>query len=78
MPPCDDALKLDTTNVKALYRRATLLYQKNQFDDAIKDLDDAGRLTPEDRAVRKLRGRVDQEIAKQKTKEKTMAQKMFG
>lgn len=78
MPPCDDALKLDTTNVKALYRRATLLYQKNQFDDAIKDLDDAGRLAPEDRAVRKLRGRVDQEIAKQKTKEKTMAQKMFG
>ena len=78
MPPCDDALKLDTTNVKALYRRATLLYQKNQFDDAIKDLDDAGRLAPEDTAVRKLRGRVDQEIAKQKTKEKTMAQKMFG
>lgn len=78
MPPCDDALKLDTTNVKALYRRATLLYQKNQFDDTIKDLDDAGRLAPEDRAVRKLRGRVDQEIAKQKTKEKTMAQKMFG
>jgi peptidyl-prolyl isomerase D len=78
MLPCNDALKLDTTNVKALYRRATVLYQKHKFDDAIKDLDDAGRLAPEDKAVRKLRGRVDQEIAKQKKKEKIIAQKMFG
>jgi choline-sulfatase len=76
MLPCDDALKLDTTNVKALYRRATVLYQKHKFDDAIKDLDDAGRLAPEDKAVRKLRGLVDQEIAKQNKKQKAMALKM--
>ena len=78
MLPCDDALELDTTHVKALYRRATVLYHKHKFDDAMKDLANAGRLAPEDRVARKLRGRVDQEIAKQKKKEKIIAQKMFG
>ena len=78
MKSCDDALVLDGMNVKALYRRATVLYQKRKFDDAARDLDEAGRLAPEDKAVKKLRGLVDQQMAKQKMKEKAMAKKMFG
>ncbi|KAL3771140.1 hypothetical protein ACHAW5_009924 [Stephanodiscus triporus] len=78
MQSCDDALKLDGTNVKALYRRATVLYQKRKFDDAVRDLEEAGRLAPEDKAVKKLRGLVDQQMAKQKKKERAMAKKMFG
>ncbi|KAL3806626.1 hypothetical protein ACHAXA_010814 [Cyclostephanos tholiformis] len=78
MQSCDDALKLDGTNVKALYRRATVLYQKRKFDDAARDLKEAGRLAPEDKAVKKLRGLIDQQMAKQKKKEKAMAKKMFG
>ncbi len=78
MQSCDDALALDATNVKALYRRATVLYQKRKFDDAARDLEEAGRFAPEDKAVKKLRGLVDQQMAKQKKKEKAMAKKMFG
>lgn len=75
---CNDALKLDETNVKALYRRAQCLYQKREFDDAVKDLKKAEDLSPEDKAVKKLRRLVDGQMAKQKKKEKAMAQKMFG
>mmetsp|Transcript_28544 Transcript_28544/g.60504 ORF Transcript_28544/g.60504 Transcript_28544/m.60504 type:complete len:748 (+) Transcript_28544:113-2356(+) len=75
---CDEALRLDAANVKALYRRATVSYQKRKFDDATEDLKEAERLAPEDKAVKKLRKLVDGQIAKQKKKEKAMAKKMFG
>ena len=75
---CNDALKLDEANVKALYRRATVLYQKKKFDDATRDLKEAEKLAPDDKAVKKLAKLVDQQIAKQKKKEKAMAKKMFG
>lgn len=75
---CDDALKLDGKNAKALYRRATVLYQKRKFDDAMRDLVKAEKEAPENKDVKKLRGLVDQQITKQKNKEKAMAKKMFG
>jgi len=75
---CNDALKLDETNGKALYRRATVLYQKRKFDDAIKDLKKAEKLAPRDKAVQKLRKLVDQQVEKQKKKEMAFAKKMFG
>eukprot|EP01082_Thalassiosira_pseudonana_P005183 g4728.t1 g4728 contig16:169977-171020(+) len=75
---CNEALKLDETNVKALYRRATVLYQKRKFDEAVKDLKEAEKQAPEDKAVKKLRRLVDQQVARQMSKEKAMAKKMFG
>eukprot|EP00578_Thalassiosira_sp_NH16_P020580 CAMPEP_0181097932 /NCGR_PEP_ID=MMETSP1071-20121207/11839_1 /TAXON_ID=35127 /ORGANISM="Thalassiosira sp., Strain NH16" /LENGTH=777 /DNA_ID=CAMNT_0023180459 /DNA_START=18 /DNA_END=2354 /DNA_ORIENTATION=- len=75
---CNDVLGLDGKNVKALYRRATVLYQKRKFDDAMKDLKEAEGLSPEDKAVKKLTRLVDQQMVKQKKKEKAMAKKMFG
>ena len=75
---CDEALALDAKSVKALYRRATVLYQKRKFDDAASDLKEAGALAPEDKAVKKLQRLVDQQRANQKKKEKAMAKKMFG
>jgi peptidyl-prolyl isomerase D len=75
---CNEALSIDTTSVKALYRRATVLYQKRKFDEASKDLDEAEKLAPEDKAVKKLRLLVERQLSKQKAKEKAMAKKMFG
>jgi len=75
---CNDALKIDEKNTKALYRRATVLYQKRKFDDAVKDLVQAEKLVPDDKAVLKLRKLVDQQLAKQKKKEMAMAKKMFA
>ena len=75
---CNEALKCDATSVKALYRRATVLYQKRKFDEASKDLDVAEKLAPDDKALKKLRVLVEKQVAKQKAKEKAMAKKMFG
>ena len=75
---CNDALKIDEKNTKALYRRATVLYQKRKFDDAVKDLVQAEKLAPDDKAVLKLRKLVDQQLTKQKKKEMAMAKKMFA
>ena len=78
MQSCDDALKLDSKNTKALYRRASVLYQKRKFDDAMRDLVKAEKESPGNKDVKKLRGLIDQQLIKQKNKEKAMAQKMFG
>ncbi|KAL7469634.1 hypothetical protein ACHAXS_009915 [Conticribra weissflogii] len=75
---CNDALSIDPQNVKALYRRATVQYEKRKFDDALKDLKEAEKLAPDDKAVKKLKLMVDKQMAKQKAKEKAMAKKMFG
>lgn len=75
---CNEALKCDSTSVKALYRRATVLYQKRKFDEASKDLDVAEKIAPDDKALKKLRVLVEKQVAKQKAKEKAMAKKMFG
>jgi len=75
---CDEALKLDGKSVKALYRRATVRYQKRKFEDAVKDLKEAESLAPDDKAVKKLQVLVDKQMEKQKKKEKAMAKKMFG
>uniref|UniRef100_A0A7S2Q280 Uncharacterized protein n=1 Tax=Skeletonema marinoi TaxID=267567 RepID=A0A7S2Q280_9STRA len=75
---CNEALKCDATSVKALYRRATVLYQKRKFDEASKDLDEAEKLAPDDKALKKLRVLVEKQMTKQKAKEKAMAKKMFG
>mmetsp|Transcript_19102 Transcript_19102/g.29877 ORF Transcript_19102/g.29877 Transcript_19102/m.29877 type:complete len:376 (-) Transcript_19102:460-1587(-) len=75
---CNEALKCDSASVKALYRRATVLYQKRKFDEASKDLDMAEKIAPDDKALKKLRVLVEKQVAKQKAKEKAMAKKMFG
>jgi len=75
---CNDALKIDEKNTKALYRRATVLYQKRKFDDAVKDLAQAEKLAPDDKAILKLRKLVDHQLSKQKMKEKAFAKKMFA
>jgi len=75
---CNDALDLDPDNVKALYRRASVYYDKKKWDDAGKDAKRAAETAPDDKAVKKLQARIEQQVKRQKVKEKKMAQKMFG
>jgi len=75
---CNEALELDDKSVKALYRRATVFYEKKRWDDATKDLKKALDVAPEDKAIKKLQQKVDLQVKRQKAKEKKMAQKMFG
>ena len=75
---CADALDLDADNVKALYRRATALEAKHDFDAARVDLERAAALAPDDKAVAKLSARVDAQLKRQAAKEKKMWTKAFG
>uniref|UniRef100_A0A7S4QQX3 Uncharacterized protein n=1 Tax=Ditylum brightwellii TaxID=49249 RepID=A0A7S4QQX3_9STRA len=75
---CNDALAIDENSTKALFRRATIYYEKKKWDDAKKDLEKAGKTAPDDKAIQKLQARLEQQIKRQKAKEKKMAQKMFG
>jgi tetratricopeptide (TPR) repeat protein len=75
---CNEALALDPTNAKALFRRASVHHHHRKFDLAMKDLEKAEALSPDDKAVKKLKRLVDHEILKQKKKEQAMAKKMFG
>ena len=68
------ALKIDPHSVKALYRRATALESKGDYELAKADLARAAELAPDDKAVAKLGARVDAQIKRQEQKEK----KFFG
>lgn len=75
---CNDALKIDENNAKALYRRASVYYERKNWDSANKDVKKAITVAPDDKAIKKLGDRIDAQIKRQKLKEKKMAQKMFG
>lgn len=75
---CNKALEIDKDNVKALFRRATALEKEKNFEDALKDLDAAAKVAPEDKNVVKAVARVKKLQKKQEDKEKKMYGKMFG
>jgi molecular chaperone DnaK (HSP70) len=75
---CNDALAIDDNNTKALYRRASVYYERKNWDSANKDVKKATTLAPDDKAINKLQDRIDAQIKRQKLKEKKMAKKMFG
>mmetsp|Transcript_1190 Transcript_1190/g.2102 ORF Transcript_1190/g.2102 Transcript_1190/m.2102 type:complete len:730 (+) Transcript_1190:311-2500(+) len=75
---CNEALAIDGDSTKALFRRASVYYEMKKFEDAKSDLNKALMVAPDDVALKKLNARIEQQIKKQKVKEKKMAQKMFG
>ena len=75
---CDEALKLDEANVKALYRKAVALEAKGDYDEAKAVCKSAAALAPDDAAMPKLMTRIAAQLKRQKDKEKKMAAKMFG
>lgn len=75
---CNDALAIDGKHTKALYRRASVYYERKNWAAASKDLKEAAKIVPDDKAIQKLQEKVDAQLKRQKLKEKKMAQKMFG
>jgi heat shock protein 4 len=75
---CNEAVVLDPNSAKALYRRASVFYEKKRWSAAMADVTSALKGSPEGRgAIVKLQGRIDWQIKKQDAKEKKTAQKMF-
>lgn len=69
---CNDALDLDPTSTKALYRRAMAYEKQKKFDEAEKDVQAALKMTPEDTAIQRLAERIKIQIKRQLDKEKKM------
>ena len=73
---CSDALKIDPTNGKALFRRATA---HEQLGDVDKALADGKAATPaDDPAIQALVKRAETKIAKRVENEKAMYARMFS
>ena len=75
---CNEALKIDPTNSKALFRRATALEQKKDYAAASQDLQIAAKSAPADKGIKLAEERVKRAIAKEKAKEKKMWGKAFA
>ncbi|XP_030048087.1 peptidyl-prolyl cis-trans isomerase D-like [Microcaecilia unicolor] len=75
---CTEALELDPSNTKALYRRAQGWQGLKDYDQALEDLKKAHEIAPEDKAVGTEILRVKHKMKEQKAKEKAVYAKMFA
>ncbi|XP_072899106.1 peptidyl-prolyl cis-trans isomerase D [Hemitrygon akajei] len=75
---CDEALTINQSNTKALYRRAQAWQAKKDYDQALGDLKKAQEITPEDKAINNEILRVKQKKKEEKEKEKAAYAKMFA
>eukprot|EP01036_Dinobryon_divergens_P034893 gene34893-45152_t len=78
---CEDALSIDSANVKAIFRRSTYFEHKKEWEKAMADIKKCQELTkdgPEDVLVTKAFERVKKEQQKEKDKEKKMWGKAFS
>ncbi|OQR82163.1 hsp70 [Thraustotheca clavata] len=75
---CKDALDLDGNNTKALYRRAIAYEKLKDYENAFRDIQEAFRLTPDDRAIIQCNERLKAYMKKQSEKEKKMWTKAFA
>jgi len=72
------ALNIDKTNVKALWRRATARIEMNDFDEAVEDLTAARKIDPQNPEVAAAYSRAVQAKEALVRKTKAAYAKMFS
>ena len=76
---CNDALEIDTNNIKGLFRRACAYEGKKELDKALVDLKKCQELNDiEDKQVTKMVEKIKLGLQKEKDKEKKMWGKAFA
>ncbi|XP_055452646.1 peptidyl-prolyl cis-trans isomerase D [Psammomys obesus] len=75
---CLEALEMDPSNTKALYRKAQGWQGLKEYDQALADLKKAQEIAPGDKAIQAEMLKVKQMIKAQKDKEKAVYAKMFA
>ncbi|XP_043113195.1 peptidyl-prolyl cis-trans isomerase D [Puntigrus tetrazona] len=75
---CDEALELNQTNTKALFRRAQAWQGLKEFSKAMIDLKKAQEIAPDDKAIGNEMLKVKQQVKEEKEKEKKIYAKMFA
>ena len=74
----EEALKIDSSNSKALFRRSVAWEAKKEYDKALEDLKRAQAVYPDDTMIQKATERILKLISKEKAKEKKMWGRAFG
>ncbi|XP_038156764.1 peptidyl-prolyl cis-trans isomerase D [Cyprinodon tularosa] len=75
---CDEALKINQENTKALFRRAQAWQGLKEYNKALGDLKKAQETAPEDKAIINEMKKVQLKIQEEKEKEKKIYAKMFA
>ncbi|XP_075807132.1 peptidyl-prolyl cis-trans isomerase D isoform X1 [Microtus pennsylvanicus] len=75
---CLEALEMDPSNTKALYRKAQGWQGLKEYDQALADLKKAQEIAPGDKAIQAELLKVKQMIKAEKDKEKAVYAKMFA
>lgn len=73
----EDALRIEGTNAKGLYRRALALEALKDYREALEALRAGAAAAPEDTAIAKALARVQAKMTAETDKEKRMYSKMF-
>ncbi|XP_066504685.1 peptidyl-prolyl cis-trans isomerase D [Hoplias malabaricus] len=74
---CDEALELNQTQTKALFRRAQAWQGLKEYSKAMTDLQKAQQIAPEDKAILNEMLKVKQKVKEEKDREKKIYSKMF-
>ncbi|XP_020623590.1 tetratricopeptide repeat protein 9C-like [Orbicella faveolata] len=74
---CNEALKLQPQNAKALFRRGQSYFHMKDFEKAERDLKAAEELEPKDSSIKKMLGLLEVELRKVREKEKKIYAGMF-
>ena len=75
---CDEVLKLDEKNVKALVRRGMNAVASQEFDDGEADFKAAQKIDPESGTVKKALNDMKRRRKRQKVEDKKLAKKMMA
>ncbi|XP_068181639.1 peptidyl-prolyl cis-trans isomerase D [Antennarius striatus] len=75
---CNEALEINHTNTKALFRRAQAWQGLKEYSKAMNDLKTAQGIAPEDKAITNEMKRVQLKVQEEKEKEKKIYAKMFA
>lgn len=74
---CDKALEIDKANIKALFRRATGLYQMGRYEKAKADLLKANELSPNDKEIKALLAEIVKKLKEFEQKDKKIFSGLF-
>jgi len=74
---CNEALKLQPQNAKALFRRGQSYFHMKDFDKAERDLKAAEQLEPKDSSIKRMLALLEVELKKVREKEKKIYAGMF-
>lgn len=75
---CEDVLELDSSNIKAMFRRSLCQEKLGELEDALKEIKKGLGVSPEDADLKKSQDRLQKLLTKQKEGQKKVFSKMFG